>query len=177
MLRLLILALATLPLQAQAQFYWEYDDWQVWVEETDTGEDLRRSCTAWTGGDGEPVLRLEISNGDAGPPYVYPYPSLSETAPRHYKTQMQDGQHVQFVTDTGAVFSTTAEARFNEEGLFEAHAVLNLADNLPTLQAMKQGSHMEIRTGGNMVFRASLAGFTAAYGKMMDSCGFSLSLD
>lgn len=169
--------MACLPLQAAAQYYWEYKDWRVWVEEIDTGEDLRRTCSARTGGDGDPVISIEMSNGDAGPPDFYPYPSITERAPRHFPTLMQDGQPVRFVIDTGAVFSTTAQSWLTDEGLFEAYAALNLADNLPTLQAMKRGSVMEVRTGGRTLYTASLSGFTAAYGKMMDSCGFSLSLD
>jgi hypothetical protein len=169
--------LACLPLQGSAQHYWEYKDWRVWVEDIDTGEDLRRTCSARTGGDGAPVISLEVSNGDAGPPDFYPSPSIMERAPRHYPTLMQDGQPVRFVIDTGTVFSTTAQAWVTDEGLFEASAALSLADNLPVLQVMKRGSRLEIQTAGRTLYTASLAGFTAAYGKMMDSCGFSLSLD
>lgn len=172
-----LLALTSLPLQAGAADYWEYKDWRVWSEQIDTGEDLRRTCAASTGGDGDPVLRLEVSDGDVGPPDFYPYPVISETAPRHYTTQMQDGQVIQFRVDTGTIFSGAAFVTLTNEGLAYAEAAINLPNNRPVLKAMKKGSSMVIEAGGRTIFHASLAGFTAAYGKMMDVCGFSLSLD
>ena len=123
------------------------------------------------------MLRLEVSDGDVGPPDFYPYPVISETAPRHYTTQMQDGQVIQFRVDTGTIFSGAAFVTLTNEGLAHAEAAINLPNNRPVLKAMKKGSSMVIEAGGRTIFRASLAGFTAAYGKMMDVCGFSLSLD
>lgn len=171
------LFVAILALPATAQEYWEYKDWRVWTQNYDTGEDQRRNCSAWTGGDGDPTLRFDVSNGDAGPPYAYPAPLITETAPRHHSTQMQDGETIYFRMDSGAVFSGTASASFTDGGLRHAEAMIGLGDTLPILRAMKKGNTLEVQAAGRTVFHASLAGFTAAYGKMMDLCGFSLSLD
>ncbi|MFW8636342.1 hypothetical protein [Cribrihabitans pelagius] len=177
---LFALALATVTAApaaaAAAADYWSYRDWHTMVEVVDTGEDLRRSCTAYTGGDGMPTLRIEVSNGDAGPPYHYPVTRVRETAPRHYLTQMQPGQTVEFLFDDGGAAYGSTSVWINREGLASAESRLDPSAHLPMLQMMKSGRWVEIRADGVPLLTASLDGFTAAYGKMMDECGFSLAL-
>ena len=170
-----------MALPAAADGYWEYRDWRAFSETVDTGEDLRRTCTAVTGGDGLPALRISITNGDAGPPHAYPEPVLHEGAPRGHSTLVQDGQAVAFVFDRQAAFYGIAEGWFDADGFARAEARPRAQDALDTLRWMKAGHSLDIRLlhphqEGTQVLAASLHGFTAAYGKMMDECGFTIEL-
>ena len=177
-MRLLIaMAVAMTPALPAAADYWNYKDWHVSVERIDTGEDLRVTCYAHTGGDGDPVWALEISNGDAGPPDFFPVPRLVEIAPRHYETVMQDQQDVKFQFDTGNTVLGRATAYLNNEGLFQAESTPDNNSVLSMLMAMRRGSKMEAIVEQQVVATASLSGFTAAYGKMMDECGFALAIN
>lgn len=84
-----ILALCANP--ATAQGFWEYGSWRIWVQEFDTGEDLRRTCTALTGGDRQPSVVISVSNGDAGPPDYCLAVIVQESVPRGYPTVLRDG--------------------------------------------------------------------------------------
>ncbi len=175
------LTLMLLPLPTLASDYWEYQDWSVAADMRITEEHDWRDCTAWTGGDGLPLLRMTVTQGDVGPPETYPQLELFASAPRHYPTQVQNGQAIGFVIDREAVFYGIANAEINEEGLAEASAQVRWMDALNSILWMQNGQRMEVRTvvpyaAGEMVLDASLAGFTAAYGKMMDECGHSLEL-
>ncbi|MBT2129978.1 hypothetical protein [Aliiroseovarius lamellibrachiae] len=158
--------------QAETE-YWDYKDWHVAAESIDTGEDLRVSCTAWTGGDGMPSLRLEQSNGDAGPPSYYPQPYMHETAARHYPTFLQDGQRVMFEFDADWRTEGFVQAGFTEEGLAYADARAHQGDSLGLLQTMRRAGTLWVTLDGEIAGEFSMSGFTAAYGKMAEQCGFS----
>ncbi|WP_264210366.1 hypothetical protein [Leisingera thetidis] len=167
--------LAAAPAQAD---YWNYKDWHVTTERHESAEDSHLTCRARTGGDGDPLLAVEVFSGDAGPPAFYPMAKVEEYAPRHYQTVLQQGGTVDFIFDFDRTVSIAAgvSARINDEGLAEAETALRFQDHLPMLQMMKQGRWVEIWSGNDMLYEASLSGFAAAYGKMMDECGFSLEL-
>ena len=173
-MRFALLTLATLaaPMAQAETEYWEYKDWRVSVEKFDTGEDDRIICRASTGGDGEPVFYIEVSNGDVLPPDYFPHPVLHEYAPRGYGTMMQDGSWVLFESDTGWRTEGYAMA-WLEEGVFQNAAVQpSDADGLAMLQEMRQAGRMFVTLDGEVVYAASLSGFTAAYGKIAEQCGF-----
>lgn len=158
--------------QADTQ-YWDYKDWRVMVETVDTGEDLRITCTALTGGDGDPTLSVILSNGDAGPPDFYPQPTLSEHAIRGYNSMMQDGARVLFEADTGWLTEGFVNGGINEDGFAEAFAQANQGDSLEMLQTMRKAGKLFVTLDGEVVYAASLSGFTASYGKIAEQCGFS----
>ena len=161
--------------QAEAQSdwqYWDYRDWSVAVESYDTGEDWRVNCTAWTGGDGMPTLRIEVSNGDVLPPYSYPAPTLHETAPRGYDTMMHDGDRVLFEFDLDTVTEGFVTAGYDDDGILNATVQAHEADSLWLLQTMRHGDTLWVTLDGEVVYGASLSGFTAAYGKIAEQCGF-----
>ena len=174
---LFALALATVPALPAAADYWNYKDWHVSVEKIDTGEDLRITCFAHTGGDGDPVWALEVSNGDAGPPEFFPSPRVIEIAPRHHRTTMQDQQSIQFQIDAGSTIQGESFAYLNDDGLFQAEGVPLHNSILSMLILMRRGHELEARAGSRLIATASLAGFSAAYGKMMDECGFPLAMN
>ncbi len=153
--------------------YFDYRDWSTIVETVDGEQDLRITCTIKTGGDGDPTMQATISNGDAGPPHFFPSVSLEEGAPRGYATQMKDGQPVTFVFDDGAAFPGVVMGGFNEEGFAFASAQVAQQSNQAVLQGMRRARALVVLAGGNVVYRASLSGFTAAYGKMAEQCGFT----
>lgn len=167
-------ALAILPSVAQAETqYWDYGAWTVMVETVDTGEDLRVFCTAFTGGDGAPSLRIDVSNGDAMPPDFYPAPVLHESAPRGHATMMQDGDRVLFEFDREGVTEGFVQAFHDEDGIMQAQAFAHTADNLWLLQTMRHADQMWTTRDGEVIYGASLAGFTASYGTIAEQCGFS----
>ncbi|MBY6044724.1 invasion associated locus B family protein [Phaeobacter italicus] len=166
---------------AWASEYWEYQDWSVAVEERITEEHDWRDCSAWTGGDGEPIIRLEVTRDDIGPPETYPQLHYREIAPRQYPTHVVHGQAVGFIIDRQAVFYAIADGDINDEGLAEVTALARWNDALNLIRWMQAGTTLDVHIvrpydGGETALRASLAGFTAAYGKMMDECGFPLEL-
>lgn len=154
-------------------FYWSHKDWQLTVEPVASEEDDHSICRAWTGGDGDPILAYEHYTGDAGPPYDYPLLVLTEYAPRHYDTLTQTGDDVRFVLDDGSSFLAAAEAGFTDEGLKEAHASPEPGVALALLQAMRRSDALTVQVNGQPLFQASMAGFSAVYGKMAEVCGFS----
>jgi hypothetical protein len=157
--------------------YWDFKDWRVMVTKVDTGEDFRIICRAWTGGDGDPTFGLEVSNGDALPPDHYPMPSLRESAPRGYGTMMRDGAWLLFEADVLVDVDTpwrvdaTARTWRDEDGFLQAEAYPN-GDGLDLLRVMREAGKMWITMDGEVVYGASLSGFTAAYGKIAEQCGF-----
>ena len=173
-MRFVFAIIALFPGVAQADFdYWDYNDWRVTVKTFKAGEDLRVNCTASTGGDGVPSLRIDVSNGDALPPHNYPVPTLHEFAPRGYDTVMQDGQRVLFEFDPGNLTEGYVTAGFDNHGIKQASARAGEGDSLWLLQTMRQADQLWITLDGEVVYGASLAGFTAAYGKIAEQCGFS----
>lgn len=165
----------------QAEEYWSYGDWNVYVDAFDTGQDLRVTCSAQTGGDGDPVVKLTTSNGDGGPPDVYPQVTVYERAPREYTTQIQNGQAVALIVDQSVNYYAVADGYYDEDGISQAEAQVRWQDAPYILLAMKSGSAIDVRLmspnqSSTRIYLASLSGFTAAYGKMMDSCGHSIEV-
>jgi hypothetical protein len=168
------------PLPAAAQ-YWQFGDWRVTVETQETSEHISQTCTAVTGGDGLPSLSLSVYSLDAGPPDYYPAPTLRESAIRGHPTLVQNGQAVGFVFDQGTAFYGIANGYLDADGFAQSETAPRWQDTASMLLWMKAGQSIDIRTvqpygPGVPVLQASLRGFTAAYGKMMDECGFSIDL-
>lgn len=165
-------ALAATGAQAEEQ-YFDYKDWTVIVSRFDTGEDLRVECTIRTGGDGMPSLQTSVSNGDVLPPDYFPGMTLHETAPRGSKAVMQDGDPITFAFDNGTQLAASASGWLDDDGIAAAESqFLQQSDNLNALQAMRHSGSVTISGPKGAVYSASLNGFTAAYGKMAEQCGF-----
>lgn len=151
---------------------WTYRDWRVQVEQVDTGEDNRVTCTITTGGDGGPSFGATISNGDVLPPAMYPPVTLWESAPRHYPTQLQQGDTVRLVFDTGALAEAVVNSGIDDDGIAYALASVEDPESRDVLAQMRQAGQIDLMRGGELILTASLNGFTAAYGKMAEQCGF-----
>lgn len=161
--------------------FWEYKDWRVITEDQISEEHDARTCTAVTGGDGLPSLSLSVYSLDGGPPYDYPKPTLHESAIRGHTTQVQNGQAVGFVFDRQAVFYGIANGYLDAEGFAHAKAATRWEDTRNILLWMKSGQAIDVLTvqpysAGEQILQVSLRGFTAAYGKMMDECGFTTEI-
>lgn len=173
-MKFLLVMLAMFPVTAQAfTQYYEYGDWRVTIDSIKTGEDFRVLCTATTGGNGQPSLRISVSNGDVLPPDFYPAPVLHEYAPRGHATMMQDGQRVLFEFDPDTVAEGFVQAFQDEDGIMQAQAFTHTDDNLWLLQNMRQRDRLWITRDDDVIARVSLTGFTASYGEIAAQCGFS----
>ncbi|WP_428645673.1 hypothetical protein [Roseibium sp.] len=166
-----LVASATSTAEAAEQFF-TYKDWNVQVETVDTGEDLRVTCSMWTGGDGDPTVGFSVSNGDALPPDFFPGVQLTERAIRGQATVLQNGQTVNFVFDDGDSATATVTADFDEDGFAFALTDFPFEHNQRVLQAMQRNGQIEIIGPGGLVYTASLNGFTASYRKVAEQCGF-----
>lgn len=153
--------------------YWSYGSWQVVAETIDTGEDLRRTCTAFTGGDGNPTLSVEISNGDAGPPHLFPSVEVRESAFRGYPTVMQDGQALFIRFDDEDSMDAVVTGYFDEDGFAQATFRFDHPDSQWVLRAMRKNGQLDAVVGGQVFATFFLDGFTASYVKAMDECGFT----
>ena len=129
------LAFLAAPAAHAAEQYFDYKDWTVRVEAVDTGEDLRVTCSMWTGGDGEPTVGFTVSNGDALPPDIFPGVQLMERAIRGHATVLKNEEKVTFVFDDGDSAPATVYADFDEDGFAFAQTSFAFEDNQRVLQA------------------------------------------
>jgi hypothetical protein len=166
-------ACASSALAQNDEQFFAFQDWHVRSDSVDTGEDLRTLCRMWTGGDGMPTLAVEISDGDALPPDFYPGASVEETAVRGYSTVLQDGETVTFVFDTGERIPALVRAGISDEGFAIASSEFAEPDKLRALKAMRASGGIDILASSGVFYHASLSGFTAAYGKLAEQCGFT----
>jgi hypothetical protein len=166
------LALLAAPSAHAAEQYFDYKDWTVRVEAVDTGEDLRITCSMWTGGDGDPTVGFTLANGDALPPDVFPGVQLTERAIRGHATVLQNEEKVTFVFDDGDSAQASVYADFDEDGFAFAQTSFPFEDNQRVLQAMQRNGQIDITGPGGLVYTASLSGFTASYRKVAEQCGF-----
>ena len=163
------------PASAQGRqvSYDTYGDWRASVMQVESSEESWRECRASTGGDGLPSLSVEFRQYDAGPPDFFPPVEIRESAARGYKTQMQQGGQVTFTFDDGERYAAIARNDI-AEGVFQtATASPDQSQTLSVLQGMRRAVRLDIAFQGNLVLSASLKGFTAAYGKVAEACGFS----
>ncbi|MBU2866052.1 hypothetical protein [Pacificibacter marinus] len=171
---LIICTTLTLPSVGVAQGdYWEFGDWRVMVDEVDTGEDLRRTCTMVTGGDGDMSAVLTISNGDAGPPDYFPELMISDHAIRHHSTVLKQDAPLYLHFDDEDVIDGSIIQYIDAEGFQHAEARFPQAHSQWVLLAMKRNNQMDVMMNNTRVHVFSLSGFSASYLKMVDECGFT----
>lgn len=169
-----MIAILCIPITAQAAGgYWEFGAWRVIVDEIDTGEDLRRSCSAVTGGDGNMSASLQISNGDAGPPNYFPELIINDHAIRHHTTVLKQGAPVYVWFDDEDTYDGAITQYVDPEGF--QHAELRFPQDISqwVLLAMKRNGQMDVVMNGHATHSFFLNGFSASYLKMMDECGFT----
>lgn len=155
-----------------ADGFWEYGAWRVVVQEVDTGDDLRRTCTALTGGDGAATVEVSMSNGDAGPPDYFPTVLIREHAPRGYDTVLQDGQAAYIRFDNEQVMDGTVHGFFDNEGFANAEIAFEHPLSQWVLRDMRANGQFDVVVEHRDFMYAYLDGFTASYLKMAEQCGF-----
>lgn len=144
-----------------------FRDWTASMTEVDTGEDLRKTCTAATSAaDKSWTLGIAISNGDALPPDGYPTLVIDAAG-----GGLTEGE------DLPAVFSfgdKRIEAKVHGGG---KQVIVNNTNttSLALLQAMAAGSTLDVTLAGKTGPSLSLSGFTASYRKLGAWCGFPTS--
>jgi hypothetical protein len=158
---------------ASAQGFWSYKDWNVSAELIQSEEDDHLQCVVFTGGDGLPTVSATFFSGDAGPPYSYPEVKVEERAIRGYATVMENGDPISFTFDDGYVTGAAVDAGFDEDGFAVAFGRIAAEDNLSALKAMRRNAEVTVSGPAYEVIKVSLSGFSAAYLKMAEVCGFS----
>jgi hypothetical protein len=161
---------AQTEIQSQTE-YWDYGSWHVTVQSVDTGEDWRVTCTAHTGGDGDPTAALEITNADVGPPAYYPELTIREHAPRGYPTAIQDGQIAYVWFDDEDVYDGVTAAFTDDEGFQQARMTFPQDLSEWLVKAMRKNGQMDVVLDGKVLHSFWLDGFTASYLKIMEACG------
>lgn len=177
---LVLCAVTLAPLRAEdseeessEEAYAEFGVWRTSRTLEDTGEDYRLTCAATTGGDGDPVIVVSISDGDAFPPHGWPSVVLYESAPRGHQTALRSGDAVGFAFDGGAATPGLTSDAYDPDGILWAIAMPDGDRMQETLRLMRERSAMVVVGPRGAAASASLTGFTAAYGWMAQECGFS----
>ena len=141
-------------------------DWTASLAEVNTGEDLRKTCSAWTtakdmaGKDW--TLELAISNGDALPPDAYPQLGIAAA------DGLPKGENQSASFDFG---DRKIEAKASGDG--KTAMVDNAKEkSLALLKAFAAGDKLAVTLAGKPAASFSLAGFTASYRKLGQWCGF-----
>lgn len=86
---------------------------------------------------------------------------------------MKNNDQIAFTFDDGSVIRGAVEAVIDEDGFAVASGRAGQQDNLPALQAMRSNAEATVSGPGYEVITVSLNGFSAAYLKMAEVCGFS----
>lgn len=145
-----------------------FRDWKASLEEVNTGEDVRKTCTASTtakdtaGKDWK--LKLAISNGDVSPPDAYPQIAIAAGG-----GGLPKGEGIAMAFSFG-------DKRIDAKGSGDGGVVMmnnTKETSLAVLRAMAAGSTLDLALAGKPAPALSLAGFTAAYRKLGSACGFS----
>ena len=156
-----------------ADDYWQYGSWGVFLEEQDTGQDLWRICSAVSGFDGGPTVMISVSNGDAGPPDFFPTVLIFEQAIRKFNTSLRGGQAAYINFNDGNLWNGEVDHYVSDEGLARADIAFDHPLSQSVLRAMRKNSDFDVVVEGKRFMTVNLAGFSAAYLKMLDECGFS----
>ena len=158
---------ATLVVNAQAASREETSkDWTAGMAEINTGEDIRKTCSAWTtakdAGGAAWTLRLAISNGDVLPPEAYPQVSLIAAS------GLPKGENLSLSFDFG-------DAKVDVKAMGDGDQLMinnEKETSLALLKNLAAGSTVTAMLGGKPTPALSLAGFTASYRKLGNWCGF-----
>jgi hypothetical protein len=165
--------------QKEQRLWVRYKDW---VASSDTllsgGGDWVTECRIHTGGDGDSTISVSQMWGEPEPSIVF-----SEATARGYPTQLQGQQEVSWkvlVGNKAYNFAGTTDTGVSESGIPYAENTVNSTyqggETNRILTAFARGSKvllMDEYSGGDL-YTGSLSGFTAAYRKMSEWCGFSV---
>lgn len=157
-----------------ADDFWQYGSWVVFLEEWDTGQDLRRICSMVGGVDGGgPNVMIAVSNGDAGPPDFFPTVLIFEQAIRQFNTSLRGGQAAYIRFNDGNLWNGVVDHYVSDEGLARAEIAFDHPMSQSVLRAMRKNSEFDVVVEGTKFITVNLAAFSAAYLKMLDECGFN----
>lgn len=160
----IVLSALALPLPASGKM-WTYKNW--WIN-ADGGK-----CEARTGREGWYYLEVRANRSGPKPPKRYPLVTFSTVGIRGVAPSIKDGETVRFVVDSGLSLTARGVVRAHDPGIYTGEADIAPRDRQRLLKAMRHGRYVDIFKGRERLLRASLSGFTAAYGKMAEQCRFS----
>lgn len=144
-----------------------FKDWKTSLEEVNTGEDVRKTCTAETSASDAAgtawTLKLGISNGDVLPPDAYPQITITVAG-----GGLPNGENQPAVFGFG---DKRVDAQVSGGG--NEVMVNNVKEtSLALLKAFASGSTLDLALPAKPGVSVSLAGFTASYRKLGSWCGF-----
>lgn len=176
MRRIMVAAAALVLASGSAAADWSaFGDWNTFGDTRDTGEDVRMTCTAWTGGDGNPSLEFVVTDGDAGPPASYPLITYVETGYRGIEPRIRESQALTLTIDGGPVFKMRGYIDMMDPGIYTGKAAPDRRQAEAAWNAVRQGSIATVSDAqsGETWERFSLAGSYAASLRMLDTCGLA----
>jgi hypothetical protein len=131
-----------------------FRDWQASLDEVNTGEDVRKTCSAATtakdAAGKDWTLKVSIGNGDVMPPDAYPAIAVSAAG-------------------GGLPSRENQPAAF---GFGDQRIDAKVSGGGNEAMAMAAGSTLDLTLPAKPTISLSLSGFTAAYRKLGTCCGF-----
>lgn len=152
---------------------WEYRNWFAQTSSVETTEDTRILCSAVHLRPKLPEIRINQTNGDAGPPDFFPSILIKETAPRNDSPVLQADTTLTLKIGDWQSGEHRVFNRVDAAGIRSAVALIEHPHSQAALRAMRSGSEARIISNGASLATISLDGFTDAYSKAMKECGFT----
>lgn len=144
--------------------------WTIQGDEVDTGEDLRKTCSASTSfvdaGGNSGTLSWDISNGDVLPPDGYPTLTIAVS-----NKGLPEGENIPAIfADSNGKIEATVYASGEAGGQWMMNN--KTETSLALLRAMRRAGAIDVAFAGKPVATVSMDGFTKAYRRLGVMCGF-----
>jgi hypothetical protein len=157
---------------ASAETTATYKSWLTKADEVNTGEDVRKTCSATTSvtdGDGQSwTATLSISNGDVLPPDSYPSFEIEAVKAAGFTS----GENLPATFDFGDSV-VTAAVLGSESGSSHQWMMNNTVEASRALfRGMAKGDKLVFAVAGKPLVTLPLDGFTKAYRALGDWCGY-----
>jgi len=152
---------------------WDHKDWTVTAIIQPSNQDVRVICDLHDKSGGLLHMQISQSNGDAGPPDIYPEIAFTRMLGVTGRPMALADEDLQFIFAFDNKTSIPVQMTWDFEDGRNVFKVPS-AQSQELLRAMALRNMLEIQ---NTIFtntRLSLAGFSAGYRKMADWCSFSI---
>jgi len=156
----------------------QYQNWQASVQTFSTEDgDWVTNCSLRAGGEGTDSIQVFASWGDGLPPDAPLTVLFKAATARGYPTRLKDNDRVQWIIDSrynqDQFNSTDTYAGYDKYGIPFAENIISADTDF--LYSLAHGYEMNLHYGNasEILYTGSLLGFSNAYRKMSQWCGFS----